>query len=98
MYETSKGSTEGTGQITQLIIDTLSRILYVQSMVVEKEFKISILKRGLVNDTIIERDLNIQNIVTNLLNNPYHDRDTVFSFQHFMYKSKLEIELKIITL
>lgn len=38
-------------------------------------------------------DVNIQNIVTGLLNSPYHVKQEILKFQHFMYRNIMNIEI-----
>lgn len=88
--------TKSPVQVSSLIVKVLSRILKLQSLVVSKECKLNILKRGIEKNVILKRNLNVQCIVTDLLDNQFCDRDEILRFQHFMYINIMNIEAKSI--
>lgn len=96
LSESLKLSSANTNQIIQLIIDTMSRILNLQNRVVDKEFELSLLNRGVEKSVILKRDMNIHNITMDLLKGLYCDKNKVLEFQHFMYLNKMKIETKSI--
>lgn len=83
-------------KVSDVIIKTLSRILKLQSTVIKEEGRLSILKRGIDKNVILERNTNIQCIVTDLLTNPFYDKDEVLRFQHAMYHNIMDIEAKAV--
>lgn len=84
----------GSTNVTVLIINTVTRIKNVQCLSVSKECERNILNRGIERNVILKRDSSIQNIVSNLLNSQFHDKDGVMQFQHFMYKNLMALQVK----
>lgn len=81
-------------QVVRLITDTVSRIANLQRCSVVKDCEKNILTRGMERNVILKRDLNIQSIVTDLFSSPFHDRDEIIKFQHFMYKNLMSLKVK----
>lgn len=80
-------------QSSRIIINSLMKIQKLQSLSVYKECRINILERGMKHNTILARDLNVNNIISHLLSNPFTDRDEVIALQHKMYLSLMSIEI-----
>lgn len=69
------------------------KIRDLQNLRVEKECRINILERGLKNNVIIGRDLNVNAMISSLLKNPSCSRDDVLALQHRTYHSLMSIEI-----
>lgn len=78
---------------SDVIIEMLMKIKDLQNLRVEKECKINILQRGLKNNTIISRDLNVNAMISSLLKDPSCSRDDVLALQHRTYHSLMSIEM-----
>lgn len=89
-----KTAEKGTVRLSEIIIKSLSRILKLQSVVAEKECESNIVKRGIDRNVILKRNVSINCITSDLLTGRFSDRDEVLSFQHFMYRNMMDIELK----
>lgn len=87
----------GSTQIVQLIVKTLSKVLRLQSLIVFKQCRKNLIKRGLEKNTILNRISDVNNIVDDLLSKPCCDRGEIFKFQYDVYFSLLTLENDSIT-
>lgn len=77
-----------------LITNTVSRIANLQRCSTVKECDKNILTRGMERNVILKRDSNVQNMITDLFSSPFHNRDEIIKFQHFMYKNVMSLKAK----
>lgn len=84
---------KGTDKLSEMIIKSVSTILKLQSVVTKKESESDILKRGIERGVILQRNVSINCIVTDLLSEKYCKSDEVLRFQHVMYLNEMEIKI-----
>ena len=85
---------ESSTQVVHLIVKAMSRIMDLQRLSAEKESKRNFVRRGLEKGVVLDRDVDVQKVVTKLLSNPYGDRDGVLRFQDSIYKEMMQLESK----
>lgn len=85
---------KGTMNVAKTIATTIGNIMRMQTITVYNESRINILKRGMKRSVVLERDLNINRIITGLMEKPFCDKDEIFKFQHQMYYRLMETEIK----
>lgn len=90
------GTNEGQIRVTNVITKSLARILKLQSFAVKKECRSNIVKRGLDRSVILERNISVNCIITDLLSDQFCDKDEVLRLQHHIYRNLMELEVKSI--
>lgn len=84
----------GTVNAAQLIVKTLSGVSKLQSLSIYKKSRTNFLERGIKQCTIFGRDVNVNAIVSGLIESRFCDRDEVLKFQHNVYNSLMSMEIK----